>query len=153
MKTEVTQMNGSAEQADASSSWGQANGGAAFQFDRGDDWVRLSADFGRLGQAIGDQMRRALADVNVEAIAEQVRQAVTDVASEVRAAMDNLTATQAWEGPTRVRVDIRAESTPQPSPAQRPADHSVERLTVLNLVAQGKITAEEAAKLLDALGE
>lgn len=147
-------MNGSAEQANTSSSWGwgQANGGAAFQFDRGDDWVRLSADFGRLGQAIGDQVRKALADVNVEAVAEQLRQAVTDVAGEVREAMDHWTATPAWEGPTRVRVDIRAESTPKQQP-QSPADHSAERLTVLNLVSQGKITAQEAARLLDALGD
>ena len=149
-------MNGSADQAGTTSSWGwgAANGGnPAVQFDRGDEWVRLSADFGRLGQAVGDQVRRALADVNVDAIAEQVRQVVADVAGELRLAMDNLASTPAWEGPTRVSVDIHTESAPKPPPAQNTADLSAERITVLNLVAQGKITAEEAARLLDALGD
>ena len=142
-------MNGPSEQTrtNSSSQSGHAGGGsgAAFQFDRGDDWVRMSADFGRLREVVGEQVRKAVADINVNAIAEEVRRTLTDVVNEVRQAMDTLSSTQPWSGPTRVRVDIHAESASE-QPAGKPTeDLSQERMTILNLVAQGKITVEEAS--------
>ena len=82
-------MNGPTEQTrtnSSSQSW-RAGSGAAFQFDRGDDWVRMSADFGRLREVVGEQMRKAVADINVDAIAEEVRRTLTDVVDEVRQAV------------------------------------------------------------------
>jgi hypothetical protein len=49
-----------------------------------------------------------------------------------------------------VRVDIRADAPAQPGPRQ--TDTGAERKAVLDLLAQGKINAQEAARLLDALG-
>jgi len=150
-------MNGTTEQTrtNSSSQSGRAGGGsgAAFEFDRGDDWVRMSADFGRLREVIGEQVRKAVTDINVDAIAEEVRRTLTDVVDEIRQAVDTFSSTQAWTGPTRVRVDIHAESTTE-QPAGKSADGvSQERMMILNLVAQGKITAEEATRLFDALGD
>ncbi len=150
-------MNGPSEQTqtNSSSQCGRAGGGsgAAFQFDRGEDWVRMSADFSRMREVVGEQVRKAVADINVDAIAEEVRRTLTDVVDEVRQAMDTLASTQPWGGPTRVRVDIHAESASE-QPASKPTgDLSQERMMILNLVSQGKITAEEAARLLDALGD
>lgn len=149
-------MNGPTEQTygpSSSRSERAGSAGAAFQFDRGDDWVRLSADFGRLRQVIGEQVRKAMADIDADAITGEVRRTMTGVADEIREAMDNLASQPAWSGPTKVRVDIHAESAAEP-PASKPGGSpSQERMTILNLVAQGKITAEEAARLLDALGD
>ena len=150
-------MNGPSEQTstNSASQSGRAGGGsgAAFQFDRGDDWVRMSADFGRLREVVGEQVRKAVADINVDAIAEEVRRTLTDVVDEVRQAMDTFSSTQTWSGPTRVRVDIHAESASE-QPAGKPTEGlSQERMTILNLVAQGKITVEEATRLFDALGD
>ena len=148
-------MNGPTEQTrtNSSSQSGRAGSDAAFQFDRGDDWVRMSADFGRLREVVGEQMRKAVADINVDAIAEEVRRTLTDVVDEVRQAVDTLSSTQPWNGPTRVQVDIHAESASE-QPAGKSVDNlSQERMTILNLVAQGKITAEEATRLFDALGD
>lgn len=146
-------MNGPSEQPHPNSSSQSGRAGAAFQFDRGDDWVRMSADFGRLREVVGEQVRKAVAEINVDAIAEEVRRTLTDVVGEVRQAMDTLSSTQPWSGPTRVRVDIHAESASE-QPAPKSSNNlSQERMTILNLVAQGKITAEEATRLLDALGD
>lgn len=147
-------MNGPTEQTrtNSSSQSGRAGSGAAFQFDRGDDWVRMSADFGRLREVVGEQVRKTVADINVDAIAEEVRRTLTEIVDEVRQAVDTLSSTQPWNGPTRVRVDIHAESASEQPAGKSSEGQSQERMTILNLVAQGKITVEEATRLFDALG-
>jgi hypothetical protein len=126
------------------------NDKSTFGFERGDDWVRFSADLGQMCQDIGEQVRRAVAQIDFEGILNEVRRAVDDIAAEAREAADNFRSSPGWSGPTRVRVDIRADAPAQPSPRQ--ADTGAERKAVLDLLAQGKINAEEAARLLDALG-
>ena len=113
----------------------------------------MSADFGRLREVVGEQVRKAVADIDVDAIAEEVRRTLTDVVDEVRQAVDTLSSTQPWNGPTRVRVDIHAESAPEQPAGKSSEGLSQERMTILNLVAQGKITVEEATRLFDALGD
>lgn len=128
------------------------SGNTAFHFDRGADWVHLSADLGRLCQDIGEQLHRAAASIDVDAIAEQVRSAVADVAAEARAAADNYRSSPPWSGPTRVRVDIRADAPSQAGAHSSRRGLDAERKAVLDLLSQGKISVEEAARLLDALG-
>ncbi len=48
------------------------------------------------------------------------------------------------------RAGAWAEAQPQPQP-ERPASYAEERMTILRMVQEGKITAEEAARLLQAL--
>jgi DNA-binding NarL/FixJ family response regulator len=127
------------------------NGNTGFRFDRGDDWVRFSADLGQMCQTIGEQVRHTVAEIDVDSIVDEVRRAMADVAAEAREAAGNFRSSQQWSGPTRVRVDIQADTPPQPS--QRTAQPDKERKAVLDLLAQGKINAEEAARLLDALGD
>jgi hypothetical protein len=124
------------------------NGKNAFGFERGDDWVHFSADLGQMCQDIGEQVRRAVAQIDFEGILNEVHRAVDDIAAEAREAADNFRNSPAWSGPTRVHVDIRAETPAQP----RQPNLNAERKAVLDLLAQGKINAEEAARLLDALG-
>ena len=128
------------------------NGKNAFGFEHGDDWVRFSADLGQICQDIGAQVRRAVAQIDFEGILDEVRRAADDIAAEAREAADNWRNSPNWTGPTRVRVDIRADAPAQPGPRPRQSDVNSERKAVLDLLAQGKINAEEAARLLDALG-
>ena len=130
----------------------QADGNSAFSFERDDNWVRFSADLGQMCQSIGEQVRRAVAEIDVDGIVDEVRRAMGDVAAEAREASANWRSAQQWSGPTRVRVDIRADAPASSSqPGARPQPEA-ERKAVLDLLAQGKINAEEAARLLDALG-
>jgi hypothetical protein len=124
------------------------NGKNTFGFERGDDWVRFSADLGQICQDIGEQVRRAVAQIDFEGIRNEVHRAVDDIAAEAREAAGNFRNSPGWSGPTRVHVDIRAEAPAQP----RQPNLNAERKAVLDLLAQGKINAEEAARLLDALG-
>lgn len=126
-----------------------AGNGGAFGFDCGDNWLRLSADLSQLCQNVGQQLRRTVAQIDIEGIRDELRRAVDDIAAEARDAADNFRNSAEWSGPTRVRVDIRADSPAQPG---QPADLAAERKTVLELLAQGKINIEEATRLLDALG-
>lgn len=126
-----------------------AGNGNAWSFDHGDNWLRLSADLGQLCQDVGQQLRRAVAQIDIEGIRDELRRAVDDIAAEAREAADNFRSSPEWSGPTRVRVDIRADSPAQPG---QQTDLAAERKTVLDLLAQGKISIEEAARLLDALG-
>ncbi len=128
------------------------NGKNAFGFECGDEWVRLSADLGQMCQGIGEQVRRAVAQIDFEGILNEVHRAVDDIAAEAREAAENFRNSPGWSGPTRVRVDIRADAPAQPGPRSRQPDSGAERKAVLDLLAQGKINAEEAARLLDALG-
>jgi len=129
-----------------------AGNGNAWSFDHGDNWLRLSADLGQLCQDVGQQLRRAVAQIDIEGIRDELRRAVDDIAAEAREAADNFRSSPEWSGPTRVRVDIRADSPAQPAQPGQQTDLAAERKTVLDLLAQGKISIEEAARLLDALG-
>lgn len=124
-----------------------------FRFDRGDDWVRFSADLGQMCQTIGEQVRRTVDQIDVDSIVDEVRRAMADVAAEAREAADNFRGAQHWSGPTRVQVDIQADTPAQSSQRAAQPEPVAERKAVLDLLAQGKINAEEAAKLLDALGD
>lgn len=128
------------------------NGNGAFGFDCGDHWLRFSADFGQLCQNIGEQVRRAAAQIDFDSILVEVRRAADDIAAEAREAAENFRSSSGWNGPTRVRVDIRADGSDQPAGRAQQPDLAVERKAVLDLLAQGKINAQEAARLLDALG-
>lgn len=128
------------------------SGGSAFAFDRGDNWLRFSADVSQLCQNVGQQLRRAVAEIDIDGIRDEVRRAVDDISVEAREAVDNFRSSQGWSGPTRVRVDIHADSPAQPAQRAQGADRVAERKTVLDVLALGKINAEEAARLLDALG-
>ncbi|HSN76856.1 MAG TPA: hypothetical protein VL334_17425 [Anaerolineae bacterium] len=130
-----------------------SNSNAAFHFDRGDDWVRFSADLGQMCQTIGEQVRRAVEEIDVDSIVDEVRRAMADVTAEAREAAGNFRSSQHWSGPTRVRVDIRADAPAPPSQRAARSEPATERKAVLDLLAQGKINAEEAARLLDALGD
>jgi transcriptional regulator with GAF, ATPase, and Fis domain len=130
----------------------QADGNAAFSFERDDNWVRFSADLGQMCHSIGEQVRRAVAEIDVDGIVDEVRRALADVAAEASEASANWRSAQQWSGPTRVRVDIRADAPASPGERTAPSQPEAERKTVLDLLAQGKINAAEAARLLDALG-
>lgn len=132
-----------------------------FSFASGDDWVRLSADLGQMGRAIGEQVRMAMAEINFESLGREIDRSMRDAAEEFRKAAAEWGQAERWEGPTRVRVDIHAgdaaDATSRGAQPQQAAPASAEaagdeRLMVLRLVAEGKITAEEAARLLEALG-
>jgi len=132
-----------------------------FSFASGDDWVRLSADLGQMGRAIGEQVRKAMAEINFESLGREIDGSMREAAEEFRKAAAEWGQAECWEGPTRVRVDIHAgDATAEASRAGQRQKESTpsgeatqdERLMVLRLVAEGKITAEEAARLLEALG-
>ena len=136
-----------------SSEQSAGNGSTGFAFERGDDWVRFSADLGQMCQTIGEQVRRTLAEIDIDSIVDEVRRTVADVTAEAREAVDNFRSAPQWSGPTRVRVDIQADSPAQPSQRAARPNLETERKAVLDLLAQGHINAEEAARLLDALGD
>ena len=129
------------------------NSHTGFRFGCGDDWVHFSADLGQICQSIGEQVRRAVEKIDVDSIVDEVQRAVADVTAEAREAADNFRSSQHWNGPTRVRVDIQADSPARPSQGAAQPNLDRERKAVLDLLAQGKISAEEAARLLDALGD
>ncbi len=129
-----------------------SNGDTAFRFEQGDDWMRFSADLGRLCQEIGDQVRRTVEQIDVESILGEVRRAADDIAAEVREAAENWRQSRSWGGPTRVQVEIRADAPAQSGGQHQAEGLAGERKLILDLLAAGKISAEEAARLLDALG-
>lgn len=138
--------------------------GAAFRFDRRPHGMHVSADLGKLCQQVGDQVRGAVAGIDFEAIGDEVRRAMVDLGNEVREAVDNLNREQPWANSGRVTVEVvhesgkpgRAGASARPAasvqPATRPDPLARERTAVLQMVAEGKITPEQAAQLLDALG-
>lgn len=136
-----------------SSEQSAGNGSAGFAFERGEDWGRFSADLGQMCQTIGEQVRRTVAEIDVDAIIDEIRRALADVTAEAREAADNFRSSQRWSGPTRVRVDIQADAPASPSQQAARPNLDAERKAVLDLLAQGRISAEEAARLLDALGD
>lgn len=129
------------------------NSNTGFRFDCGDDWMRFSADLGQICQSIGDQVRRAVEKIDVDSIIDEVQRAAADVTAEAREAADNFRSSQHWSGPTRVRVDIQADTPARPNQGAAQPNLDRERKAVLDLLAQGRINAQEAARLLDALGE
>ncbi|MEZ4770241.1 MAG: hypothetical protein R2844_17665 [Caldilineales bacterium] len=140
-------MNSQTEQA----RYGSGPDGA-FTFDRNPGGVHISADLGRICQQVGEQVRTAVAEIDFEGIGEELRRAMVEVGKEVREAADNFSREQRKSNPGSVRVDIRHE--PAPAAASSPDQNALmrERTAVLQMVAQGKITPEQAERLLDALG-
>lgn len=128
------------------------------QYDWDQEWQRMSAELGRTGaemgracQAIGQQVWAAMAGIDFEAIGRQVSQAMNQMAEEVERA--TAACNEAWQ-----KQESRADdTTSRPSQAAPKAERkgstatSDERMLVLNLVAEGKISAEEGARLLEAL--
>ena len=120
----------------------QANG-TAFRDTRRDDWAQIGVELGHLCQTVGDQVRRAVADVDWDRLRQDLQDAMDDIVQEVQIAVDT------WN------TDRQANSQqqPVPQPDEEPADVDTdERMTVLNLVATGRISAAEGARLLEALG-
>ena len=123
-----------------------------------EDWVRMGADLGRMGaemgrmgQTIGQQVWAAMADVDFEAIGRQVSQAMNQMAEEIERA--TAACHEAWQQQgfqSQGSTSPTGQAEPQ---AEAPSSTTTadERMVVLNLVAEGKITAEEGARLLEAL--
>ncbi|MCB0231077.1 MAG: hypothetical protein KDH08_10000, partial [Anaerolineae bacterium] len=89
-----------------------------------------------------------------ESMGEEVRRAMMEVGAEVREAVDNFSREQARAGTARVNVDVQYEPAAA-SPAAPSSQQEAlirERTAVLQMVAQGKITPDQAERLLDALG-
>ena len=119
--------------------------------------MRFSADLGRIWQQVGEQVRNAVAEIDFESMGDEVRRAMMEVGAEVREAVDNFSREQPWASSGRVNVDVQydpaAASRPATmQPAPRPDPLARERTTILKMVAEGKITPEQAEQLLDALG-
>lgn len=134
---------------------GYAGGsGAAFSFDRRQNGMRFSADLGRLCQQVGEQVHNAVAGIDFEGIGDEVRRAMMDVGNEVREAVDNFNREQQRAGSTRVNVDvdIQRERAVAAAPSREQAALVRERTAVLQMVAEGKITPDQAERLLNALG-
>lgn len=125
---------------------------AGFRIDRGPDWVKFSADLGELGRKIGDEVRKAMASIDFDGICNNLEQSMRSMAEEMQAATADWGDATRWKGPMHVQVDLRTSQEAQESVEPQPDERSAERMTVLNLVADGKISAEEGAKLLEALG-
>lgn len=124
----------------------------ASTFDRNPGGLRISADLGRICQQVSEQVRSAVAEIDFEGIGDELRRAMMEVGAEVREAADTFSREQKRANPGSVRVDIRHEPAAAAAP---PSDQSAlmrERTAVLQMVAQGKITPEQAERLLDALG-
>ncbi len=132
---------------------------AAFSFDRRQNGMRFSADLGRIWQEVGEQVRNAVSEIDFESMGDDVRRAMMEVGAEVREAVDNFSREQQWTSSGRVNVDVQydpAAASAKPAattqPAPRPDSLTRERTAILMMVAEGKITPQQAEQLLDALG-
>jgi hypothetical protein len=98
--------------------------------------VRRSVDWERIGRKVEDAARRSVSKVrtNLQRLQERLRQKAERV--EV-------------EGERATRVDI--EITEEPLPAQTTDSLDEERLAVLRMVEEGRLTSKEASALLEAL--
>lgn len=135
----------------------QAAGGNddAFRFERSGNGFTMSADIDRICQMVAEQVQKAVGEIDFDAIGEEMRQAMANAGEDIRRAMNDVcSGAQRRKGPTHVRVEVRADQppkTPQRSKKQ-PEDVIQQHKLVLTMLAEGKISAEEAARLLDALG-
>lgn len=128
----------------------EENNGTAFTWDCGDDWNRLGTDLSRLCQRIVEQVTATIAGIDFEGIGREIRDAMREAGEELRRNME------AWSDASRA-PDMAARADTATGPAAETSQPeagatSQERMTVLSLVAQGRITAEEGARLLEALG-
>ena len=121
-----------------------------FRFDCGEDWARIGADFSHMCQVVGDQLRRALAEIDLEGLRREIKEALGNAAADIQRANERWPREEAWSGTRHGHGDV---STSSRAEAMDTAEQVAERMTVLRLIAQGKITAEEGARLLDALGD
>ena len=127
----------------------------AFSFERSGNGFTMSADIDRLCQMIGEQVQKAVAEIDFEAIGEEVRRTMTHVGEDIRQAVDGVVnSPQRRAGPARVRVEVEADRPPAAMRRrERVSDDVVQQhKIVLTMLAEGKITTEEAARLLDLLG-
>ncbi len=107
-----------------------------------------SEEFKAKMDKVGEKARRVAEKVELKAegIAERARQQAERNAERARMRADQ--AERRWQRASGQR------STPSPAPAPTPTpgdDKREERLSILRMVEEGKITADEAAKLLSAL--
>lgn len=124
---------------------------AGFPFQGGGEWVRISADLGELGRIVGEQVRRAVAEVDFDAIRQEIDRSMQTMAEGFRKASAEWPKAECWKGPGRIFVDIAASKAPGDAAQTTPDRNQDERMIVVRLVAQGKITPEEGARLLEAL--
>ena len=122
----------------------------AFRFDCGADWARMSADLSRICQMVGEQLRATLAEIDLEGLRREVKEALDNAAVDIQRANKRWRHEGVWPGPRHEHEDVSPSPEGEGAAA---AERAGERMTVLRLVAQGKISAEEAARLLDALGD
>jgi hypothetical protein len=106
----------------------------------GADWGDLGREFGRTGRElgrIGRELGRELGGVGRELGRE-----FADIGREIGRAMAEAFDARREEAPSRER----------PASAERAAELKQQRAAIVRMVAEGRITAEEAAALLRALG-
>ena len=86
-------------------------------------------------------------------VEEEVRRAMMEIGDEVREAVDNFNREQQRARGARVNVDVQYEPAPAATAAPPSQEALIrERTAVLQMVAAGKITPDQAERLLDALG-
>lgn len=132
---------------------------SGMEFDSGEDWFRMSADIGRICETVGEQVRKAMEQVDWDAMREEINRATQQAAEEIRRSADEWPWVRGWWRPMHVHVDVRGTAEPGTRRARREEEGrasteapQAERMIILNMVAEGKITAEEGARLLEALG-
>ncbi|MCS6842860.1 MAG: hypothetical protein NZ528_00825 [Caldilineales bacterium] len=126
-------------------------GFAQFRAEWEAEWAQLSAGLAELGRRIAEQVAQAMAGINFEAIGREAAEAARRAAEASWTSTVGWRHSRAWRGPMHVHVDIGARAG-QEEPAAPSDSRAQERMMVLNMVAEGKITAEEGARLLEALG-
>lgn len=114
------------------------------------EWAQLGVGLAELGRRIAEQIAQTMAGINFEAIGREAAEAARR-AAEASWSAAGWRRSRAWRGPMHVHVDIGARAGGQ-EPGAPPDSRAQERMMVLNMVAEGKITAEEGARLLEALG-
>ncbi len=164
-----------AEGAEALIAAGRQVTAASYDFDPGDlseSLSQLGAQLSGLGTMIVEQVRSSLAAADFEGVGRQIRDAMADVdwsgiKRSVRAAertqqQAERVARQAERRQAQrpeVKVTVHPPPTPEmasapaavTSPAAANGSISQERLLVLQMIEQGKITPEQGEMLLDAL--
>lgn len=124
---------------------------ANFTFDCDGDWIRVSADLGDLGRKIGDELRRVAASIDFEGLRQEIDQTLGSVMDEVQRAAAAWNNTEAPRDPGAVHVNVQMGARPAGDATASDRSKNDERMIVLNLVAEGKITPEEGVRLIEAL--
>lgn len=120
-------------------------------FDWQGEWVRMNVDLSGLGRKIGDELRRAAAGIDFEGLREEIDRTLQTMAEEMQKASAEWSAAESPSDPVSVHINVQAGAKPSDSARARRATEKEELMLVLNLVAAGKITPEEGARLIEAL--